>query len=199
MPSLKPSIAIVPQHHSPPTHNRRNQTPAAVHVATHDSPFGVLYSVWTSRGLWRLQWGNERPECFRQVPSKAVRDWTQSLDERLRAFFELGCTTFETIPVDETNWTPFAKEVYRHCREIQPGTTLTYKQLAERAGSPRASRAVGSSMARNRIPIVIPCHRVVASSGHLCGFSAPGGLETKQYLLDLENNRSVQLTAAFAP
>ncbi len=178
--------------------SRGKPIPAAVHVARHDSPLGVIWSVWTTRGLWRLQWGNERPECAGQIPAKAVRNWTKLLDERLSSFFEFGCTTFETIQVDESNWTPFMKSVYRHCRDIQPGTTLTYKQLAERAGSPRASRAVGSSMARNRIPIVIPCHRVVASSGHLCGFSAPGGLETKQYLLDLESDQAVQLTAAFA-
>ncbi|GAA5505633.1 MGMT family protein [Novipirellula caenicola] len=192
MQSQKPIAAVLPRNRV-----RGNQVPAAVHVAPHDSPLGVIHSVWTTRGLWRLQWGNETPEWSEQDGSQTVLGWAQSLDDRLNSFFEFGCTTFETIPVDESNWTPFAKAVYRQCREIQPGNTLTYKQLAERAGSPAASRAVGSCMARNRIPIVIPCHRVVASSGHLCGFSAPGGLDTKQFLLDLENSDAVPLAVTW--
>ncbi|WP_442505728.1 methylated-DNA--[protein]-cysteine S-methyltransferase [Novipirellula sp. SH528] len=182
----------------------KQQCPStATCVAEHQSPLGKMWSEWTERGLWSLRWGNDRaqspsPQKLSQTNMTTVREWVESLDERLQSYFEFGCTTFETVQVDESNWTPFMKAVYRHCREIQPGTRQTYKQLAECAGSPRASRAVGSSMARNRMPIVIPCHRVVASSGKLCGFSAPGGLDTKQYLLDLESDNAVQITAELA-
>ena len=64
------------------------------------------------------------------------------------------------------------------------GRTATYRELAERAGNPRASRAVGTVMNRNRIPIVLPCHRIVGSSGDLVGYG--GGLARKEQLLRLE-------------
>jgi methylated-DNA-[protein]-cysteine S-methyltransferase len=67
---------------------------------------------------------------------------------------------------------------------------MTYGELAAKAGSPRAARAVGSCMARNRIPLVIPCHRVVPSGGRLGSFSAPGGSETKRRLIDMERQSS---------
>ncbi|TWU25029.1 Methylated-DNA--protein-cysteine methyltransferase [Novipirellula galeiformis] len=168
---------------------------AAVSLAHHASPFGPIESEWTDRGLWRLRWGGAQADVTSPIKTKTPKivSWAQSLDDRLNAFFEFGTTTFENIQVDQSDWTPFVGAVYRHCRRIEPGTTLTYRELAARAGSPRASRAVGGAMARNRIPIVIPCHRVIASSGKLCGFSAPGGLETKQALLDLENPNHSQL------
>lgn len=65
---------------------------------------------------------------------------------------------------------------------------MTYKQLARLAGRPNAARAVGSIMARNRTPLIIPCHRVLGSDGRLHGFSAPGGLEAKQKMLNLERS-----------
>ena len=77
------------------------------------------------------------------------------------------------------------------CRAIPRGETLTYGQLAAKAGYPGAARAVGQVMARNCLPLLIPCHRVVGSNG-LHGFSAPGGLATKQRLLEIEG----QLAAA---
>jgi methylated-DNA-[protein]-cysteine S-methyltransferase len=66
------------------------------------------------------------------------------------------------------------------------GEVRTYRWLAQKIGNPRALRAVGSANARNRWPVVIPCHRIVGSDGHLTGFSAPGGLDLKARLLKLE-------------
>ena len=81
--------------------------------------------------------------------------------------------------------TDFQKKVFKTMRNIQYGEVLTYKELAEKAGHPKAYRAVGSTCGANRIPIVIPCHRVVSSSG-LGGFG--GGLRRKKFLLNLESN-----------
>jgi methylated-DNA-[protein]-cysteine S-methyltransferase len=86
----------------------------------------------------------------------------------------------------ETARSPFAQRVLAACRQIPYGQTRSYAELAARAGSPGAARAVGSVMAQNRLPLLIPCHRVVGSQGKLGGFSAPGGLETKVRLLELE-------------
>jgi methylated-DNA-[protein]-cysteine S-methyltransferase len=76
--------------------------------------------------------------------------------------------------------------VLQACRKIAPGKTLTYAELADKVGSPGAARAVGNCMARNRFPLIIPCHRVVGSNGHLGGYSAAEGIPFKKRLLELE-------------
>jgi methylated-DNA-[protein]-cysteine S-methyltransferase len=76
--------------------------------------------------------------------------------------------------------------VLEEARRIPAGETVTYGELAARAGSPGAAREVGQAMARNRFPIIVPCHRVLAANGGFGGFSAPGGLESKARLLTIE-------------
>jgi methylated-DNA-[protein]-cysteine S-methyltransferase len=80
--------------------------------------------------------------------------------------------------------TPFQLDVLRALQEVPYGETISYGELAQRIGRPKASRAVGAANARNPLPIVIPCHRVIGSNGSLVGFG--GGLEIKRKLLDLE-------------
>ncbi|MDG2105125.1 MAG: MGMT family protein [Pirellulaceae bacterium] len=98
-------------------------------------------------------------------------------------------TALDSLKIDESWMTPFQKQVTRACRSIGWGQVLTYGQLAKIAGSPRASRAVGSVMANNRYPLIVPCHRVCSSTG-IGGFSAPNGVALKQRLLANEG-RSV--------
>ena len=105
---------------------------------------------------------------------------------RLRAYTEGQADDFRDLIVDLEEMTPFQQKVLKHCRNIPFGKTMTYGELASRAGAPRAARAVGSCMARNRVPLVIPCHRVVPSGGQLGNYSAPGGTETKKQLLEME-------------
>jgi methylated-DNA-[protein]-cysteine S-methyltransferase len=71
-------------------------------------------------------------------------------------------------------------------RSIAPGETLTYGEVANRAGAPGEAREVGGAMGRNRFAPIVPCHRVVAANGKLGGFSAPGGVETKLRMLEIE-------------
>jgi methylated-DNA-[protein]-cysteine S-methyltransferase len=85
--------------------------------------------------------------------------------------------------------TAFQRGVWRQLQEIPYGETISYGELARRVGNPKASRAVGSANGANPLPIVIPCHRVIAGDGSLGGFG--GGLPTKQTLLDLELQASV--------
>ncbi len=91
-----------------------------------------------------------------------------------------------SVPVDLAGVPPFEGRVYEALRCVPPGATITYGELAERAGSPGAARAVGMAMARNPIPVIIPCHRVLAGGGRSGGFSAPGGVTTKFRLLQIE-------------
>ena len=109
------------------------------------------------------------------------------LQERIEAYFEGENVDFSTDPaVSLSGHGAFDQTVLATCRQIGPGHTVTYGQLAEEAGSPGAARAVGSVMARNPIPLIIPCHRVLRSDGSLGGFSAPGGIAVKQRMLELE-------------
>jgi methylated-DNA-[protein]-cysteine S-methyltransferase len=106
--------------------------------------------------------------------------------KRLTAFVQ-GCPDdFLDVPIDPGVLTPFRQRVVDHCRRIPLGKTLTYAQLALEAGSPGAARAVGNCMATNRIPLIIPCHRVVGAEGRLCGYSGCGGVAFKKQLLEME-------------
>lgn len=93
--------------------------------------------------------------------------------------------SFKHLRLDLSDQTEFSREVLKQCRRVGYGRTLTYGQLAEKAGSPRGARAVGTCMRKNRFPLVIPCHRIVAGSG-IGGFSGPTGCLMKQKLLELE-------------
>jgi methylated-DNA-[protein]-cysteine S-methyltransferase len=90
------------------------------------------------------------------------------------------------LPVDLCALTDFQRRVLQACRRIPYGRTSTYFRLARQAGSPQAARAVGQVMARNPVPLMIPCHRVLGSGGKLGGFSAPSGLAMKKRLLAME-------------
>ncbi|MGW5518543.1 methylated-DNA--[protein]-cysteine S-methyltransferase [Nocardia africana] len=90
------------------------------------------------------------------------------------------------IPVDYRSQPEFHRAVYDITRAIAPGHTLTYGEVAARAGAPGAAQAVGQALGRNPIPLIVPCHRVLAADHGLHGFSAPGGIVTKARLLEIE-------------
>jgi methylated-DNA-[protein]-cysteine S-methyltransferase len=119
-----------------------------------------------------------------------------SLVVRLQAFASGDDIDFQDIELDIACLTEFQRKVTLSCRAIPPGQVLTYGQLATQAGSPGAARAVGQVMARNRWPLVVPCHRVIAAQGRLGGFSAPNGRDVKKKLLDREG---VQLGKRLTP
>ncbi|MBN1910666.1 MAG: MGMT family protein [Pirellulales bacterium] len=108
------------------------------------------------------------------------------LVEGLTAYARGEPVDFTDVSVWLDNPTPFRRAVLKACRRIPYGQTVTYGELASLIGRPGAARAVGNCMATNRIPLIIPCHRVVGSSGNLGGFSAPGGVQLKRRLLRLE-------------
>ena len=92
------------------------------------------------------------------------------------------------VPLDERGIDSWRREVYAATREIPAGTTRSYGEVARATGRNdfEGARDVGAALARNPFPIIVPCHRVVAANGALTGFSAPGGLETKRRMLELE-------------
>jgi methylated-DNA-[protein]-cysteine S-methyltransferase len=104
----------------------------------------------------------------------------------LRRWLDGGPADLSAVPVDLSGLPPFAARVYGALREVPPGGTVTYGDLARRAGSPGAARAVGGAMARNPLAPFVPCHRVLGAGGRLTGFSAPGGVAAKALLLAAE-------------
>lgn len=156
-------------------------------IKQHSSPLGPLWSHWTSRGLQQLNWKKPtlgHTQHGTQVPNKLAN----KLDALLQNYFEGNKVQWHDIPLDHTTWTPFTRRVYGNCLNIPFGSTVTYKALAKLAGNEQASRAVGAAMSRNQVLLVVPCHRVVSTSGKLQGYSAEGGINTKHLLLELERH-----------
>ncbi|WP_442481662.1 methylated-DNA--[protein]-cysteine S-methyltransferase [Aeoliella sp. SH292] len=118
----------------------------------------------------------------------SLPEWVLELRQSLIRFAEGEPQDFRKVPIATDHLTSLAKKVVSECRKIAWGKQLTYAELAARAGRPGAARAVGSVMAKNRYPLVVPCHRVVGSGGGLGGYSAPGGLDTKRALLATEGS-----------
>jgi methylated-DNA-[protein]-cysteine S-methyltransferase len=94
--------------------------------------------------------------------------------------------TFD-IPIDWSVLTPFKEQALRATYAIPYGQVMTYGEIAQQLGNPRAARAVGRAEATNPMPLVIPCHRVIGADGELHGYGAGAGLETKAWLLELES------------
>jgi len=106
--------------------------------------------------------------------------------ERLQRFAAGEADDFRDIELDLDHLTEFQKRVVSACRKIKRGQARSYGDLAAAAGSPRAARAVGNVMRGNRFPLIVPCHRVIGSSGKLVGFTCPEGLAMKEKLLARE-------------
>jgi len=106
--------------------------------------------------------------------------------ERIRKHLEGEVQDFRDVAVDLEGATSFFRQVYEITREIPAGQMRTYGEIAKAAGQPGAAQEVGQAMAKNPVPIIVPCHRVSAAGGKLGGFSAPGGPATKAKLLALE-------------
>ena len=156
------------------------------------TPMGFVGFVAGPAGLRRMYLPeSSEPLVMRRMHADeaAARENARLLPELSTAverFFSGKPVEFD-VALDIAEFTEFQQAALRACAAVGYGETATYGELAERIGHPRAARAVGSSMARNRIPIVIPCHRIIGSSNAMCGYSGPGGIGSKQMLLRMES------------
>lgn len=141
-------------------------------------PAVILTLTADDNNLLRIDFGAPKPANAIEKATPILASAAQQLEE----YFH-GLRRDFTIPL-KANGTQFQQQVWQALTHIPYGTTHTYKELAETIGKPKASRAVGSSCNRNPLPIVIPCHRVIGSSGSLTGYA--GGLELKAMLLKME-------------
>ncbi len=158
------------------------------------TPIGWLGLVGTGKRVWRLTIGHRRSEeawsdLRRHFAEDSITtaDWYPKLKKMLEQFAAGKVVSFEDVLVRIDHRTEFQQRVLAATQTIGFGEAISYGRLAALVGSPKAARAVGSVMASNQIPIIIPCHRVVGSKGELTGFSAPTGLDLKQRLLDMEH------------
>jgi methylated-DNA-[protein]-cysteine S-methyltransferase len=106
--------------------------------------------------------------------------------EKCRRHLARDLQDFNETPIDWESFEPFARRVYEAALDIPTGQTRTYGQLAKTLREPHAAQAVGQALGSNPIPLIIPCHRILAAGGKMGGFSAPGGLVTKEKLLLIE-------------
>jgi methylated-DNA-[protein]-cysteine S-methyltransferase len=154
-----------------------------------DTPIGTLLIVGDADAVLQITFPS------RGKAAKAEAGWVESQRgpvgeavSQLREYFARQRTGFD-VPLAPRG-TEFQRSVWRQLQEIPYGETISYGELARRVGNPKASRAVGSANGANPLPIVIPCHRVIAGNGTLGGFG--GGLPTKQILLALEQGTSIR-------
>jgi methylated-DNA-[protein]-cysteine S-methyltransferase len=160
-----------------------NATPHVADVSTPIGTFRILYSGRTVLGVDLAERGSPQLE----VPEDAIVDRGRpapgSPAAQLKAYFEGKQRAFD-IDLPEDLGTPFDRSVWKALLAVPVGKTTTYGALARQVGHPNSARAVGGSMHRNPLPIIVPCHRVIGADGSLTGFG--GGLPVKRALLELE-------------
>ena len=108
------------------------------------------------------------------------------LQKRITAYFEGRYVEFDDTAVILGQMSGFARKVLTDCRNVKYGKSMNYAALAESAGAPKAARAAANVLGANRMPLIIPCHRIIRTNGKIGGFSAPGGVELKKKMLQLE-------------
>lgn len=165
------------------------------HYTVFGTEAGFVAIAWTSKGVigLRLPCGSEtsaEAAIRRRLPS-AVRTAPDgvlgALIASIQRYFAGERVDFSDVPVDLGEQAPFFNAVYARVRELGWGETSTYGAVAKALGAePQAARDVGQAMAANPVPLIVPCHRVLAAGGKIGGFSAPGGSGSKARMLRIE-------------
>jgi methylated-DNA-[protein]-cysteine S-methyltransferase len=163
------------------------------HYHLFETAFGLCGIAWSDDGVTRFR----LPDPDRAAAARQFRGKTESqsppphvtaIIEQAARYFSGARIDFTAVRLDLDGVDPFHRAIYDALRQVGFGATVTYGALARRAGAnaPTAAQDVGVAMARNPVPLIIPCHRVLAAGGKLGGFSAPGRIETKERMLALE-------------
>ncbi|HEV8402533.1 MAG TPA: methylated-DNA--[protein]-cysteine S-methyltransferase [Candidatus Limnocylindrales bacterium] len=152
-----------------------------------DTALGRCGVAWSDAGITAVSLPGARG--LRGHPVEDAHDlpaFVRRAIEGMRAVLAGAPDDLRDIPIDERGIDDFRCAVYAATRRIAPGETRTYGHIARAIDRPEAARDVGVALSRNPTPIIVPCHRVIAASGALTGFSAPGGIATKRRMLELE-------------
>jgi methylated-DNA-[protein]-cysteine S-methyltransferase len=167
------------------------------HYCVFDSAIGACGVAWSEHVLKRLQ----LPESDRGATEQRLRRRSASAHAAepppaiaaviadVQRYLAGTRVDFSAVAVDLTGVDAFHRIIYEAARGLGWGETASYGEIARQVGAPSRAQAVGQAMGRNPVPIIIPCHRVVASGRRIGGFSAPGGTSTKERLLWMEGVR----------
>jgi methylated-DNA-[protein]-cysteine S-methyltransferase len=149
------------------------------------SSVGKITLVADNVSLRAIYWLNQKPDRvkFPDLENNDSNHVLKSAVKQLKAYFSGTRREFD-IPLRPVG-TVFQEEVWLALRSISYGETVSYSDIAKQIGRPKAVRAVGAAIGKNPLSIMIPCHRVIGANGKLTGFG--GGLSTKEFLLNLEN------------
>ncbi|HJU16648.1 MAG TPA: methylated-DNA--[protein]-cysteine S-methyltransferase [Stellaceae bacterium] len=167
----------------------------AHHYLIFETASGFCGIVWNNVGIVRFQLPTKDADAaermlLRRVPGAKPGALTPEVVEAVAAvkrYFEGEKTDFSDFALDLNDQDAFSRQIYAAARQVGWGCTTTYGALAKELGAgPEAARDVGQAMARNPVPLIIPCHRVLAAGGKIGGFSAPGGSAAKRRMLELE-------------
>jgi len=158
------------------------------------TPIGCCGVVWSDRGVVGVQLPERgeratRARVLRRFPSARERlppAQVQAVVDGIVALLEGKPQAFDHVMLDLDGVAEFNRRVYQVARGIPPGATLSYGAIAERLGDRALARDAARALSENPVPIIVPCHRVVAADGKIGGFSAPGGVRTKLRLLSIE-------------
>lgn len=171
-----------------------HQPPALWYERLPETPVGPLWVAVSEAGLAAVHYGAEvagwtqtlRRRGFGQLERSAEK--TAAARRQLQEYLAGRRSAFDAV-VDWRGITPFQRRVLEAAQHIPRGRVLTYHDVAKQLGQPKAARAVGQALRRNPVPIVLPCHRVVAADGALRGYLGKHGVQTKAWLLQLEGAR----------
>lgn len=159
-----------------------------------DTAIGRCAMVWNECGIAAVRLpesseGRTLSRLYREFPllthAKPPPDMQRALDGMVALLNGEACD-LRFCTLDLRRIPPFHRRVYAVAQDILPGKTLTYGEIATRLGEPGSARAVGQALGRNPFPLIVPCHRVLASGAQSGGFSAPGGVTTKLRMLLIE-------------
>ena len=150
------------------------------------TPLGRLFVATNDHGLCAIMFGrletNSKSRFKSSNPIAGGKSLLNRVGAQLKEYFSGQRRKFD-LPVDLSSLTPFQREVLAVTNRIPWGEVWSYRRVAQEMGWPNASRAVGQALGRNPVPIVIPCHRVIASDGGLGGYCGTTGLDLKRWLL----------------
>jgi methylated-DNA-[protein]-cysteine S-methyltransferase len=170
------------------------------HYALFHTAIGDCGIAWGDRGLTGVHLPESNPARTRSslerrfsgaTPAPPPPDVEQAIDG-IVALLAGAKRDLRELVLDMDGVPAFNRRVYELARTIPPGSTMTYGDIAIRLGSPGTARAVGQALGQNPFPIVVPCHRVLAADGRMGGFSAPGGVDTKRRMLEIEGVAGVK-------
>jgi methylated-DNA-[protein]-cysteine S-methyltransferase len=155
-----------------------------------NTALGQMAIGWTEAGICRALLPGDAEDGMRArlVSRDGFEDPTgqDELVRRIAAYAEGATDAFQDVALDLSSVTALNKRIYDHIRELGWGETTTYGAIARWLGDVAMSRTVGTAMGQNPIPLIVPCHRVLAADGRTGGFSAPGGVRAKLQMLALE-------------